>query len=74
MDELEGKRLIGQRVGTNQNVAQEGVMAFDKLNQIMAERNNLLAKQNGVGVSRKNSRRVSEQTAPANSLNDTMGV
>jgi len=74
LEELEGKSLIGQRVEKDKNIKQEGVMDFDKMNQIMAERNNLLAKQNGAGVSIKNSRRVSEQTAPVNSLNDTMGV
>ena len=74
LEELNNKSLIGQRVGTSKNLEQEAVMEFDKLNQIMAERNNLLAKRSGANVSKNNSRRVREQTAPESSINDTIGV
>ncbi len=65
--------LIGQRVGTDKNTTQEDVMNLEKLNQIMAERNNLLAKQNEAN-NVKNPVRVREQAAPATAINDTMGV
>jgi len=74
LDELEGKSLIGQRVEKDKNTKQEDVMDFDKMNQIMAKRNSLLSKQNGINNSVKNTGRVREQASPAISLNDTMGV
>ena len=55
------------------NTTQEDVMNLEKLNQIMAERNNLLAKQNEAN-NVKNPARVREQAAPATAINDTMGV
>ena len=75
LEELDNnKRLIGQRVGTDNNTTKEGVMGVDQLNQIMAKRNNLVAKQNEASNDVKNPVIVREQTAPANSINDTMGV
>ena len=49
-------------------------MNMDKLNKIMAERNNLLAKQNEASNVVKKPGIVREQAAPATAINDTMGV